>query len=319
MDVTKYLRAGYPIILIETMEVKRAVQSIITSPFTINNNGEQVEINPKLYKWNIYDGIYGEENFPDIQEPLGAIQKAVEDFNISVLVLENFDYFIQPENELAFPISQRILNDFQKLKSNNVLLCIVGTDHKCLSCLDKVITVLDFDLPKKEEFRQKAKEMAEERSIDYKEDTADACSGLGLEEGENALALSIIENDGVMDKSTVMRMKREMIRKTGFMDFMQPEPLENIGGLENAIEYINLRKMAWSTPGFPKLNSVFLIGVTGCGKTLFSKVLSSIFDFQLILWDVNGCKGSLVGETEKNMRVSTKTIDAFGPCIILVD
>ena len=62
-----------------------------------------------------------------------------------------------------------------------------------------------------------------------------------------------------------------------------------------------------------------MIGIPGTGKSLSCKAAASILNCLLIRIDVSALKGSLVGESEKNMRLVTATIDAFGKAVVWMD
>jgi SpoVK/Ycf46/Vps4 family AAA+-type ATPase len=183
-----------------------------------------------------------------------------------------------------------------------------------------MITVLEFPLPSRDEFETVVRELTEQVDVEFDDSIPDACLGLSLEEGENAVSLQLIENQS-LNRESLIQMKRSMVRKTGFMDIIEPEPLENLGGLENAKKYVFNRLKAWEkgNENLPKLRSILLIGIPGTGKTLFAKVLASIFNWPLAVADIGAMKGGIVGETEKKTRTFTKMADALGKAIILID
>jgi SpoVK/Ycf46/Vps4 family AAA+-type ATPase len=172
-----------------------------------------------------------------------------------------------------------------------------------------------------EDFKQSPDYEKNKDSFDFSvsEELISACLGLSHEEMENALALSLIEHKQFNVKAILDR-KRQIIKSTGFMDFMQPEPIENLGGLDKLKEYISKRIEAFEDNSIkPKLRSILLVGIQGCGKSLASKCIASIFDWPLISLDIGSIKGGIVGETEKNVRLATKTIDAFGRAVIQIE
>lgn len=69
----------------------------------------------------------------------------------------------------------------------------------------------------------------------------------------------------------------------------------------------------------PKIKSILLVGVQGCGKSLAGKILASIFNWPLIMWDVGACKGEYVGQTGRNFRHGTKVVDAHGKAVVVMD
>ena len=153
----------------------------------------------------------------------------------------------------------------------------------------------------------------------FSNDIIEMCMGLSYEEIENILALSLIEKKK-FDLNVVLERKKHIIKATGFMEFIQPEPIENLGGLENFKQYIYKRKEAFEEKDWkPKLKSVLLLGLPGTGKSLSVKCVASIFNWPAIVLDIGATKGGLVGETEKNIRHATKVIDSMGRVIVCVD
>lgn len=319
-NISKYLKAGYAALFIETNEIKRCVKTLkVDEPF-------------KKLEWDFVSGIRLEEGMPKEEyDHISIIGKATE-LNDKAIILENFDVFL--ENNA---IVQTFLNNYELCKSNTVCLVIVGNNAKKIPIiLKELIPVIQFDLPTKEETQHIVSIISKSAETDlkqagnydkikdqfnftYTDEIVSACLGLSHEEMENALALSLIEYKK-FDIKSILDRKRQIIKSTGFMDFMNPEPIENLGGLDKLKDYINKRKEAFVEGSIkPKLRSVLLVGIQGCGKSLSAKCMASIFDWPLIQLDIGAMKGGIVGETEKNVRLATKTIDAFGKAILLID
>lgn len=53
-------------------------------------------------------------------------------------------------------------------------------------------------------------------------------------------------------------------------------------------------------------------GVSGCGKSLIAKASANEFSCKAIRFDINSCKGSLVGESEKQIRQAMEVLKAIG-------
>jgi len=301
MNVTNFIKAGYPIHYLETNEILRASESI------------KVDEDFHLFKWNCIDGLDNTGELRDIKELLSFAVKQ----NKATIVAENLNFFFEDDE-----IKQMILNAIPSLKNKNVCLTIIGSEHPKTfpNALKKYIASSEFPMPGIEDFRNIMKSISQQTSIEYEESVADACLGLTYEEAENALYKSVVDNK-TFNRDVIYKMKGEMIKSTGFMEYMNPEPLENLGGLNNLRQYILKRLVAYDKPelNLPKLNSIFICGIQGTGKSLFAKVLASIFDWPLIICDANAMKGGIVGETEENTRTFCRTVDAFGQCIILID
>lgn len=57
---------------------------------------------------------------------------------------------------------------------------------------------------------------------------------------------------------------------------------------------------------------ILAYGVSGCGKSLVAKACANEFGAKAIRFDINACKGSLVGESEKQIRSAMDIIHAIG-------
>lgn len=314
MNISKYLKAGYACLFLETTEIKRAVKSVyVDQPF-----------NKLIWDFveGIGDGIQTEPvNQVDVLNKIKSLQK-------TMVVLENFDMFI--DNPI---IMQTLLNNYETYKFNQVCLVFVGINQKKIpQSLKELIPITQFELPGKEEIRQIAKAIADEAKESYEqsnkteeynftipETVIESCCGMSKEEIENILALSLIEYKEFNIKTIIAR-KREIVRATGFMDFINPEPIENLGGLENLKNYINKRKEAFSdNSDKPKIKAMLLAGLPGTGKSLSVKAIASLLNWPAIMLDVGALKGGIVGQTEQNVRLACKTIDGIGQAVICLE
>lgn len=327
MNLTNYSKAGYGMMFVETTEVKRAIRSL--------NFDEG---------WNV---LYWNANTGLMKDPLdfkGAAQmdafaviKNAAALERHIVILENYDEQLE-----SFMIIQELLNYYTYFKANQTCLVMVGIDSGAIpTVLKEFIPVIEFNLPTRDEIQaiadgiatsanEAAQHMLESgkftpedmQSIDYNVtgEIIDACMGMSFEEIENVLSYSAIVNRS-FDLLTILERKREVIKKTGFMDFMEVLPIESLGGLDLWKKYWASRIEPFKNPNSkkPKIKSVLLVGFQGTGKSHAIKCLCSMLGWPGIILDVGGLKGSLVGETEKKTRLATKTIDAFGKCIVGID
>ena len=68
---------------------------------------------------------------------------------------------------------------------------------------------------------------------------------------------------------------------------------------------------------YPK--GVALIGIPGTGKSLSAKLLSGLWKLPLLRLDVAALFGSLLGESERNLRQAIQLAETVSPCILWVD
>lgn len=326
LNLTSYQKAGYGAVFVETMEMKRCIRSIeIDDPF-------------KTKLWSPIRGLINNYHSFSEDEPMNAIQilqRAVGqqvDGNFlaapsnTAFILESFDEFIE-----TFDVVQTILDIYDMLKANATMLIMIGSNSQCIpSKLKEFIPVVQFHMPNESDIRTIAEGIAESSIEGLGDNYADkfevndaiieACKGLTWEEIENALAKSAVEKLS-FDYKHIMERKQMVIKQTGFMQFIEPEPIENLGGLQKFKSYWELRAEPFINDDSekPKVKAILCAGFPGTGKSLGAKVLGSILDWPIILFDVGAVKEGIVGETEKKMRKATYTIDSIGRCIVVMD
>ena len=64
---------------------------------------------------------------------------------------------------------------------------------------------------------------------------------------------------------------------------------------------------------------VLLLSPPGCGKSQFAKALGNETGRPTVVLDVGALLGSLVGQSESNIRAALKLADAMAPCVLFCD
>ena len=173
----------------------------------------------------------------------------------------------------------------------------------------------------------------------------DTLTGLGAYEAENTLALNVRKSG--IDKSGLWARKVLAIEATpGLSVYRGKERLGDVAGLANAKELLgatlrgSLRcsclvfldeldkgmaaagsdssgttqdqlKALLSYIQDRDIIGATALGPPGTGKTLLAKALANEFDVPLIMMDLGAMKGSLVGQSEQNMRQALQVIHAI--------
>ena len=101
------------------------------------------------------------------------------------------------------------------------------------------------------------------------------------------------------------------------------ETLDDIGGLDVLKDWLRKRKDAFSQRarayGLPTPRGLLIVGVPGTGKSLTAKATASVFGRPLLKLDAGKLYGSLVGESESNLRSVIQVAEAIAPCILFID
>ena len=109
-----------------------------------------------------------------------------------------------------------------------------------------------------------------------------------------------------------------------FLPYNEQEDEKSIGGFDNFLEWIKLRRHIFSAEGerqnIDPPKGVVLLGRPGTGKSLAAKAMGKMLgDLPVIVMDVSALFGSLVGESEARVREALNIIDGINGCVLLID
>ena len=110
-------------------------------------------------------------------------------------------------------------------------------------------------------------------------------------------------------------------KKSGLLSLYHGhESFQDLGGLENLKAFCT-RAMRRQREGNPlkRPRGVMLLSPPGCGKSQFAKTLGNETGRPTLILDVGALMGSLVGQTESNIRQALRIADAMAPCVLMVD
>jgi len=154
----------------------------------------------------------------------------------------------------------------------------------------------------------------------------EAAKGMTHVEVENAFSMAYVENMAFDNKfvASVFTEKIAQLKKTELLDYIETDvSFKQVGGLSGLKKWIESRKKAFSKAAraykLPLPKGILLASVPGTGKTLLAKAIAKEFDCPLFYLDIGKVFGSLVGDSERNMRELIKTIESIGKCVILLD
>jgi len=202
--------------------------------------------------------------------------------------------------------------------------------------LEKDLTVIDYALPTIEELGALLGRIEDEvkdnpklkvdLTPDGRERILKAALGLTLAEAENVFAKALVTGGTLSadDVSAIYAEKRQIIRKTGLLDYCEPElDFQMVGGLDSLKDWLARRRMAFSDKaheyGLPAPRGVLLLGVQGCGKSLCAKAVSALWSLPLLRLDVGRLFSSLVGSSEENIRRAIRLAEGIAPCVLWMD
>ena len=274
--------------------------------------------------WDVGSGlnIQGGEPVADATDPLAAIRALsgmASPEGTTLLVMNNLHKFVS-----SVEIMQALQHQLIEGKQNRTI--VIGLSPKATIPieLEKLFVVVEHELPTRDQLEAIAREIATEDN-ELPEDAElqtllDSAAGLTRLEAENAFSLSLVRH-GRIEPSAVWELKAGMLKKSGLMRLYHgEEDFDSLGGLENLKAFCKRSLLSHDRANpLKQPRGVLLLGVSGTGKSAFAKALGKETGRPTLVLDIGALMGSLVGQTEGNVRRALQIADAMEPCILFID
>ncbi len=326
-EIDVLIRARYPLIYIVSFEEERGEKTIR------DLGGERKQV----LTWTVtrpFGAAQGAGNTYPAEQALQALDYVLHNLKNTMptlFVLKDFDPYLDD------PVVARKLRDVASaLKRSYNTLIIVSPVLKVPPHLEKDITVVDYDLPNLQDLEeilnlliqrvQNTPHISVTIDEQHKESLLKAALGLTADEAQNVFAKALVRDGRLdaMDIQVVLSEKKQIIRKTGILEYYEPEEgVADVGGLDNLKNWLRKRTSAFTERarqfGLPEPKGVLLLGVQGSGKSLVAKAVASLWNLPLLRFDVGSVFGKYIGESESNMRKAIKTAESLAPSILWLD
>lgn len=237
----------------------------------------------------------------------------------ALLVLVNFHRFLQ-----SAEIVQALVRQILSGKQNRTFLVILSPVVQVPVELERLVTVLEHPLPERSHVETIARGVATEAGElpdgGELQTVLDAASGLTRYEVENAFSLSLVRH-GRLAPDAIWELKCQTLKKSGLLALHRGrERFADLGGLE-AVKGFCLRALRRREDRDPlrRPRGILLLGVPGTGKSALAKALGGETGRPTLSMDVGALLGSLVGQSEANIRQALRIADAMAPSILFVD
>ena len=230
MNLSTYLRAGYPGLAIISSEEARAEAEIAAVCTSLTRN---------LHAWSSTEGLVDtkEGRVTACPDPLDALQLLEGMFDKQeprhVVLLRDLQLHLDQTD----PMLVRRLKDTLRLaKSNGHALILLGCRLKLPAELEHEFTQVDFSLPDVTQLGTVLDGIVKSAKIRnlhevMRESALQSALGLTTTEAENAFALSVVETKGI-DHKVIAREKARTLKKNGLVEVVETTTsLEDIGGL----------------------------------------------------------------------------------------
>ena len=331
LEIATLVRARYPLLAVMSWEEERVLANLSTV-------AEQLD--KKLFEWSITRGFINHRNAHNprsegkkgTRDPVVVLKEVLDLTEPCLVVLKDFHQFLRE------PAVRRGLRDIARaLRFTNTTVVIVAPPFSIPQDLEKDITIVDFPLPNVVEIHDLLRRIEAEvtapgqgfevtRDPEGRKRLVEAALGLTLGEAENVYARILVEHSRLTSEEVpaVFSEKKQIIRKSGLLEYVEVrERLEDIGGLNSLKRWLTERQIGFTERarefGLPTPRGVLLTGVQGCGKSLAAKAVAALYGMPLLRLDMGSVFGSLVGESESQIRKALALAQSISPCVLWID
>lgn len=287
-----------------------------------------------LYLWSATRGLSTPkgpvEGAPS--DLIRALQWAIECRETALFLFKDLSEQIR-EN----PVVLRKVRDlYQAFRPTYKILGVPTFSLELPEAVSDLVTVLDLELPGPEELGRLfadvlagvkgGAQLLQKLSPEQMETIGRAALGLTETQAERAFRHTLLGRTS-LDESLLQAIheeKQQFLRKTEILEFVPYTfSIDEVGGMENLKTWLKKREKLFSPEareyGLSLPKGVLMMGISGCGKSLFVKAIASFWKVPLIRLDMARVYDGFFGSPEQALRKAIKVSEALAPCVLWID
>ena len=310
--IKNILIGGYPVVAIETWEEKRTTQ-------TLKNLSDSVfQSKGEFIVWDLENGIANLTTNTKAKCPAIEALEAIE-----VNEKPGFFIFKDLEKLLDSPdIIRRIKNINNAFRGQNKFLFLVGTEFIIPPDCRKDIFLVNYALPNASEIEitlDSHLKRLEQKGISINLLDTDKTQAINALKGFTSAEIMYSLNKASWGRKEfskesieILRHEKEQLaRKSGILEYVRAsDSLDDVGGLENLKDWLVKRQKLFSPEaakmGIKPPKGLLMMGISGCGKSLSVKAISSLWNLPLFRLDMNKVYSGVYGSPEGTFHQAIK-------------
>lgn len=325
--LTRYLKARIPVIILNTAEKNRALR-LIKEVSTSTN------MNISLYQMS--QGIIDLQTNNRLSEDK-TIMSALDYISNEIKHQENVNFVISEISDIneSTMVSRYLIDVIDSAEKMSGVIILI-TNEPVWANIQRLGINIKLNYPTETELQEtitktiepyKNRLQIEWDETDYR-NAATYLQGLSEMEAKNIISSLIVT--GTIKKDDLKELK--YAKQTLFNEIagLEAVPIQedfNIAGLANLKEWLYekkelmdpIKKEELTKRGIATPKGILLTGVPGCGKSLCSKAVASIFNIPLYRLDLATVQGQYVGQSERQLKEALDTAEYVSPCVLWID
>lgn len=326
-DLNMLVKAGSPIITIETHEENRALNLLSEIAAFLNK---------PLFSWDHVDGMkridlsHDLAEIEDTQTPLNALAQIKASNRACLFALCDF----HPHFEDAPKVVRQLKEIAQNHQQISHTLIFISHSLDLPAEIKRYSVKFQLSLPNEQQLEKLVRVEANRwskanRGQKVKTDSETLKKLVRNLAGMTfADARTLIRNviaDGAITEAelpAVNKAKFELLDMDGVLSFeYETSKFNEVGGLKHLKNWLRQREAVFLNRDIPldPPKGLMLVGVQGGGKSLAAKSVAGMWGLPLLRLDFGALYNKFHGETEKNLRESLKMAELMSPCVLWLD
>lgn len=319
--IRRALLGGHPLLYVQSWEetrVERLAQHLAKTFYGT----------PASYGvWSVVEGLLVDgQTVPGTHDPLAALEAILSGQGKGFYVLKDFPTATDGRPEIV----RRLRDIYRGLKDRGRHVLLVSPRLVIPEEAKKEVYVVEYELPDEGEIarilegglrRRLGPEAISDSEI--KRLTL-ALRGLTADEIGHVLSKTFAQRTAFDEEAfrEILSEKEQMSRKEGVLEFVPPRvSLGDVGGYDVLKAWLQKRQSLFSREaldaGIPIPRGILLMGVSGCGKSLCVKTISTEWNLPLFRLDMNAIFGT--DNPEATFLRALRSVEAVSPAVLWID
>ncbi len=321
--IERAISSRYPIVYLVSWEEERiehALRDIAKSHYRDDRS---------VVMWTAARGFHTNGGaLKEIKDPLEALQFVASASQDHIYLMKDFPAYFEESKDVV-----RALRDlYDQLAERDTYIMLMHPLAKIPEDLKKEVFLIEVNLPNDEEIFNYLSSVTEETKLpdtldeDWLYKCAAAMRGLALNEVRHLFFRLIGEKKFELDEvlPEIYDEKAQVLLKESCLRVVpQRSTMDQIGGLENLKKWVIARGKLFSKEahdaGIPMPSGVLFMGVSGCGKSLAAKTISTAWELQLVRLDMNLVLSGAYGTPEFAFDRAIRVAESIAPVVLWID
>ena len=314
------LRARFPLIWLDTTDEDRVTELACAVAL---KQGDAVAAWSQT--WGLHD-VPGPPSAGSHPDPMSLLKYIRSSKRRTLWLLKDIGALCTAAN---LPLVRALKDTAQAARDQGSVIVCVNTMAADDQLVSDVATRHTLALPTADDHAKLLRSIAKQLALPLEKEAvsmlSQACLGLSLTQAENIWA-RVRASGGRFsqdDVKMVLSEKARIVRGSGYLQFIEPIDMGQVGGLDLLKQWVVRRGLGFSEKaralGLPYPRGVLLVGVQGCGKSLIARAVAGQWAQPLLRMDVGALMDGLVGSSERNLRNALDLTTRISPCVLWID